>query len=354
MSGGGLAGTRIGLVGPMLGHRAGWAPGPGEVLAELLEDAGLSAVTTSAQPRGPARLLDTALSLARWRGEVDAVVAMVFSGLGFAFADLAGLLARRLLRRPLVLWLHGGNLPAFAARRPRWTGRVLRRADRLVVPTLFLGEAFAELGPRISVIPNPLRLIDYPFRHRRHAAARLLWMRTFHPLYRPEMAVEALARLRRTAPDATLTMAGRDRGALAETRRRAAALGVAEAVRFAGFLDLAGKQQALASHDVFLNTNRVDNAPVSVIEAAAAGLPVVATDVGGMRHLVRHEESALLVADGDAAAMAAAVARLLAEPALAARLSAAGRQLAARCDAPLVRRHWLRLFAELGLGSATR
>jgi glycosyltransferase involved in cell wall biosynthesis len=91
---------------------------------------------------------------------------------------------------------------------------------------------------------------------------------------------------------------------------------------------------------VFLNTNRVDNAPVSVLEAAACGLPVVSTEVGGIPYLLRNEEQALLVPEGNAEAMAGAVRRLLDQPALAARLSAAGRQVAERSAWERVRPAW--------------
>jgi len=61
--------------------------------------------------------------------------------------------------------------------------------------------------------------------------------------------------------------------------------------------------------------------PTTVIEALAAGVPVVATDVAGVPEVVKHEENGLLVQQGDAAALTAAIARLLREPELAARLS---------------------------------
>jgi glycosyltransferase involved in cell wall biosynthesis len=172
-------------------------------------------------------------------------------------------------------------------------------------------------------------------------------MRTFHEIYRPDLAVRTLARLLPDHPDATLTLAGQDRGLLAATRRLADELGVAGSVRFAGFLDAEGKRREFAEHDVFLNTNRVDNAPVSVVEAAAFGLPVVATRVGGVPHLLHDGETALLVPEGDADAMAAAVRRLLSEPDLAARLSRAGRALAESCSWERVHPLWEDLFREV-------
>jgi glycosyltransferase involved in cell wall biosynthesis len=71
----------------------------------------------------------------------------------------------------------------------------------------------------------------------------------------------------------------------------------------------------------------VDNFPNSVLEALASAVPVVSTDVGGIPHLVKHGETALLVAAGDARSMADAMAKLLSDPATAQRLTAAGRAL---------------------------
>jgi glycosyltransferase involved in cell wall biosynthesis len=59
-----------------------------------------------------------------------------------------------------------------------------------------------------------------------------------------------------------------------------------------------------------------ENSPYSILEAFAHGLPVIATDLGGMAELVRHEESGLLFRRGDAASLAQQLARLLREPSL--------------------------------------
>jgi glycosyltransferase involved in cell wall biosynthesis len=122
-------------------------------------------------------------------------------------------------------------------------------------------------------------------------------------------------------------------------------LGLGDAVRFPGYLDMAAKVREGNAADIFLNTNRIDNMPVSVIEACAMGLPVVATNVGGIPQLLTDGETALLVPDDDDEAMAAASLRLLHDAALASELSQNGRELASHSSWEQVRPQWERLFA---------
>ena len=124
-------------------------------------------------------------------------------------------------------------------------------------------------------------------------------------------------------------------------------LNLADSVRFVGFLDLQGKQREFAEHDIFLNTNRVDNMPVSVMEAAAAGMPIVATAVGGVPYLLHDGETGLLTADNEPAAMANAVERILTQPELAGRLSQNARCRAEQLDWSVILSLWERLFDEL-------
>ena len=91
-----------------------------------------------------------------------------------------------------------------------------------------------------------------------------------------------------------------------------------------------GKRREGNAADIFINTNRIDNMPVAVLEAGATGLPVVATAVGGVPDLLVDGRDAVLVSDDDDAAMADAILRLLRDPELAGRLSRNGRLLASR------------------------
>jgi glycosyltransferase involved in cell wall biosynthesis len=173
-------------------------------------------------------------------------------------------------------------------------------------------------------------------------------MRTFHPVWNPEMAVRVLALLRKDFPEATLTMAGDDtQGLRRGVEQLADSLRLGDAVRFVGFLDMEGKAREGQEADIFLNTNRIDNMPVAVVEACAMGLPVVSTNVGGVPYLLRDGETALLVPSEDDAAMAAAVKRLLNEPGLAQRLSENGRRLAEESSWSRVLPLWESQFRDL-------
>ncbi len=92
--------------------------------------------------------------------------------------------------------------------------------------------------------------------------------------------------------------------------------------------------------DVFLNASRIDNQPVSILEAFASGLPVVTTSTGDIGAMVRQGETGLLVPARDPEAMAAAALRLLDEPALATGLARRARVVASEHAWPRVREEW--------------
>jgi glycosyltransferase involved in cell wall biosynthesis len=104
----------------------------------------------------------------------------------------------------------------------------------------------------------------------------------------------------------------------------ARALGVADSVHFTGLL--ADVRTALAAMDVFVLPSRVEGLSNALLEAMAAGRPVVATAVGGTTEVIDAGRTGMLVPPGDVEAMAQAIVALLGEPARAARLAAAGRR----------------------------
>ena len=212
---------------------------------------------------------------------------------------------------------------------------------------MFLAGEIQRLGFEIRVIPNVIELRTYPFRPRRNVSPKLFWMRSFHPIYNPQMALEAFAMVKQKNPDATLVMAGVDKGLENAVKDLSWDMGLCDSVRFPGFLDERSKIREFSEADIYLNTNRIDNMPVSIVEACAMGVAVVATDVGGVSHLIKNEVNGMLVADNDPKEMAAAIEKLLADPDLTERLSRNGRLLAERSDWNNVRNAWEALFADI-------
>ena len=101
-------------------------------------------------------------------------------------------------------------------------------------------------------------------------------------------------------------------------------MGLTDRVHFTGWwMDMA---TAVSDLDAVVLTSRNEGTPVALIEAAAAGIPVVATDVGGVRAVVEHGVTGLLAPPADAPAVAAHIATLLADPTARVRMGQAGRE----------------------------
>ena len=335
---------RLCFVGPMVGRNPGHVTTQGQILSDLFSSAGHSVISVSALLNRYGRLIDIASTIIRRQRSMDVMVLDVFGGPSFVVEDIASRLGRGLGKR-IVMCLRGGAMPEFMARHPVWTRRVLGRADILVAPSRYLARAVVPYGFSARVIPNVINPDAYVYRRRSKVGPRLFWMRSFHPIWNPAMAVRVLARLRATHPDATLIMAGQDKGSKQEIQQLAGDLGCGGSVRFAGFLDMAGKNREANAADIYLNTNRIDNMPVAVVEACAMGMPVVTTTVGGIPDLLKHAETALFVPDDDDEAMAQAVSSLLDDSELAERLSVNGRELAESFSWEQVRQQWEQVFA---------
>lgn len=160
---------------------------------------------------------------------------------------------------------------------------------------------------------------------------RIVMLNSLIPRKRIDHALRALAVVRTATPEAHLHVHGAGTQ-LAELEQLAAHLGVEDVVVFHGHTaDPAG---ALADADVFLLASTNEGQGLVVLEALSAGVPVVSYDVPyGPRDSLAHG-GGLLVADGDAGALAVALERVIGDRALRDRLSAGGRLAASKMDAP--------------------
>ncbi len=157
---------------------------------------------------------------------------------------------------------------------------------------------------------------------RRPVRGRILFLGRLSAQKRPDLAVRAFARVLERHSEAELVLAGRGPE---EERVRALAdsLGVGGAVRILGPRD--DVPELLAKAACLVLSSDYEGCPLSVLEAMAAGVPVVATRVGGVPEVVDDGRTGLLVAPGRPEALAAGIERLLENPLEAAHLGARAR-----------------------------
>jgi glycosyltransferase involved in cell wall biosynthesis len=319
--------------------------GISEDISIRLASSGWNALTTSRRAGRVTRLADMLSSCWRQRHRYQVAAVDVYSGMAFTWAETVCSLLRR-IHKPYVVTLHGGLLPEFAAKHPRRVRNLLNSAIAVTAPSQYLIEQMRAYRNDLLLIPNAIDTRSYRFHSRKNAAPKLVWLRAFHELYNPVLAVRVMARLVQEFPDAHLTMIGPDKGdgSLQRTRQEAERLGITGNVTIKGSVPKQKVPESLAQADIFLNTSGADNTPVTIIEAMACGLCIASTNVGGIPYLLTNETDALLVPPNDVAAMTNAIRRILTEPALAERLSSRAHRKASQFDWQTITPQWDRLL----------
>jgi glycosyltransferase involved in cell wall biosynthesis len=279
--------------------------------------------------------------LVRELARADVVHVFSASYFSFLLAPLPALAVARALGKPAILNYHSGEAPDHL-RRSAIARRVLARVDCTIVPSPFLVDVFAQFNLRAAAIPNIIDLDRFRFRLRDPLRPRILSTRNFEPHYNVACTLRAFQLVQARRPDASLTLVGagseesRLRSLAAELRLRN--------VTFAGRVAPDEVHRWYADHDMYVQSPDIDNMPLSVVEAYASGLPVVATNVGGVPTIVTSGVHGILVPPNDHAALATEVLRLLDEPALARRLAQAASAFCGQWTWSAVRGQWLDVY----------
>ncbi len=189
--------------------------------------------------------------------------------------------------------------------------------------------------------------LDAVARRRAQSTAReptILCIATIHPRKNQLLLIQALAHLRNKFPDARLELVGpiEDRNYEDELRRTATRLDLAEQVRFVAWEEDIAARFASCAVAVVCSSN--EGVPHVVREGLWAGVPLVATRVGGIPDVIVHEHTGLLVPENDPADLANALSRILSDTGLALRLGRNGREFARHALSPT---GWLTRYEEL-------
>lgn len=262
----------------------------------------------------------------------------------FLLAPLPALLTARLLKRPAILNYRSGQGPDHL-KRSRLARRVIAKADCTIVPSGFLVDVFATFGVQAKAVPNLLDLERFQYRRRTRLDPRMISVRNFEPLYDVACTLRAFELVQRRRPDASLTLVG---GGSQEGTLRALARDLQlKQVSFAGRVKPDDMPRWYAGHDIYVQSPRIDNAPTSVLEAYASGLPVVSSAAGGVPAILTHGEHGLLAPVGDHQMLAAHILQLLDEPDCAVKLADQAHATCSRHSWPSVRSEWLRTYRAL-------
>jgi glycosyltransferase involved in cell wall biosynthesis len=346
---------RIAIVGPSLDILGGQGV-QARSLAQALVEEGFEVIFIPVNPLFPKGLrwlrripvartvFNQCLYLAQLFKLRHADVVHVYSASYWSFllAPVPAILVSEWFGKPVILNYHSGEADDHLA---TWGFRVhpwLRRVDKIVVPSTYLQNVFARHGYHARVVRNIIDTSCFHYRERKQLRPRLLSNRNLEAHYGIGTTLKAFALLRKQWPHARLTVAGYgSQRAKLEAWVRNERL---DGVEFVGRIEPDAMPALYDAADIFVNSSVIDNQPVSILEAFAAGLPVVSTPVGDIPAMMRNQQNGTLVPRDDPEAMAAAIALLLDAPGEAVTMARRAREEVEQYTWPQVRRAWAALY----------
>jgi len=261
------------------------------------------------------------------------------------FPTFSGAFAQLMRSIPLVVTTHSD--PGGSSLSKRVFDRVvpaltIRRAHRVIALTSVEAGHLRRLGvhpDRIRIIPNGVDLSEFaglPTRRSSGETMKLLFVGRCYPRQKGlEYLVRALALLP-ARPTVKLSIIGEDWGGVEGLQSLARAVGVERQVTFRGPLPRDEVVRAFASTDIFVLPSLFEPFGIVLLEAMAAGVPVVASRVGGIVEVVEDGKTGLLVPPADPAGLAEALELLISDPGLRRVMAAEARRAASRYSWDLV------------------
>ncbi|HUV31791.1 MAG TPA: glycosyltransferase family 4 protein [Acidobacteriota bacterium] len=225
---------------------------------------------------------------------------------------LWGLAARH---APTLVSVWGTDVEAGA---PRWflrplVRKVLRRAAWISATSEYLKRRAVHLVPeaaeKITVIPFGVTVGEKPPAFPADDTIRICFMKSHRRVSGPDILLKAMAEVVTEIPNVRLSIAGSGR-MTPHLKRLVRSCNLEDRVSFVGHLEPDEVGRFLEGHHFMVMPSRRESFGVAALEAAACGRPVIASDVGGVPEVVRHDHTGILVPAGDVDRLALAIVEL--------------------------------------------
>ena len=241
------------------------------------------------------RMCDMIIFFLKNYKKTNLVIIDVYSGWAFYYSLIISTLSN-IFKVPYFTILHGGNLKHRLDKYKKFSKLVFKNSNKIISPSIYLKKVFEQHNYKVIYIPNFINLKKYKCKIRDKIKPKILWVRAFHKVYNPEMAINVAFEIKKKYNDVELCMVGPDNdGSLVKCKKICKELGLEENVIFTGLLTQKEWILLSTSYDIFINTTNIDNMPVSIIEAMALGFPIVSTNVGGLSLFLKNNIDSLLV-----------------------------------------------------------
>lgn len=351
---------RLLLVAPALRILGGQAVQANYLLEHLRREPGFEVSFVPHNPRlpGPFRLLQSiryvrtivtsivyCINLLIQIPRHDIVHTFSASYLSFLLAPTPAILIARFFGKKVILNYRSGEAEDHLRCWPRTTVPIMRLADELIVPSQYLIDVFGKFGLRATAVANIIDQSRFRFHERKPLLPIFFSNRNLYPLYNVACILRAFAKIQQRFPEAKLIIAG-------DGSQRPSLEALARELKLQN-VEFRGRVAPNRMHEldneahIYLNSSNIDNMPGSILESFASGMPVVSTSAGGIKCIVTHEKTGLLVPKNDHNAMASWAIRLLESPEFA---SSIARNAYEECSAytwEAVRPSWLAAYTRL-------
>ena len=202
-----------------------------------------------------------------------------------------GVIAGKLWRKRIVITYHGGEAKEYFTKHVGFVKRWLSRANQVIVLSGFLKEVFDQYNIPCVVIPN-IVVLQPQLKRTRDIGPKFISIRHLEPLYNIPCILNAYEQVLKVYPEATLDILGQ--GSMRTELETYVQEHNLTGVRFIGQVPNDKIYDYFAKASIMLSAPKIDNMPVSLLEAMNAGLLVISSRVGGVPYMIEDGKTGLL------------------------------------------------------------
>jgi len=329
-----FTGLRICVIAPFPPKKVGGISIAAEVYTNysLKEGMSICRIDTNIEPLYPRNVLEKImkffnqpimifLQLLRMRKSYD-VIHVYGSSFWGAMPALVAILFSRIFPRKTIFSFHGGLTDEFFQQFSPIANLIFRKTDVVTTQSSYLQELLKKYGIKAVILPNIIEIEKFTFKKRECIEnEKFLWVRHLWPAYDPINLVKGFKLVVKKYPNATLKMIGGG-GLEKEVRTIIEREGLSKNIIVLGEIkDMDTIVQEYEDADAFINTSLYDNFPMVFLEAAAAGLPIITTNVAGIPYILKDDETALFVPPNDPVALSRRIIELIENSQIVERLN---------------------------------